>query len=608
MKKASWNRKALTTRLGIKAYFAHNCLYYAQPLTIAQFQLVTNLTWPALAGLTIVQTNQFTAQTVLAEVQLQELCLELDFDCQAVKEVNLYQIAQQVSQKCFHHQWRPKPPVVAVMGHVDHGKTTLLDTLRRSQLVANEPGQITQKMAAYQVLWKQQAITFLDTPGHKLFRLMRVQSSQVTDLIILLIAANEGVKAQTLEAIKHAQTHKVPLIVFLNKTDLPHLQIETIKTTLTKLHLTPTEWGGKTRYFQGMAKEQTTLAPLLDAIIAFRDHNQLRYCPTCLPQGTVLEAYQTGNELFNQILLQTGQLKPQMLLVTPTAQIAKVRTLLNDRQQSQHFLNAGTAAAVAGFPLLLPTGGQVYGFYDRELVEFINEYQTLLVSQRLFFNRKHPSAEQLWAVPAPQPPTNFMIKVDSKGSEAVLQPVLDEICQTNFYFKLIQISTGPITNQDLHLAVAAHAHLLLFNLPCPFAQKNRLKMHNLTVTTFALLHELIAFLTTFKELKAPQVELELLGEAKVIRLFRHSKLGLIAGCVVSKGTIKVSKTTVFHHYRKHQQLSTKLEIKSMQQERVELKQAQTNQEVGIIFKTNPPLAINDQLKQFKVVMTKACDE
>ncbi len=604
MKKRFWNRKELASRLAIKAYLAKRCLYYAQPLNLAQLQVVTGLDWTKLKTLTLVKNKKLSPQTILKETELHEICLELDFDCQAQPQLDLYTVAQNYFQTPHQHLWKPKPPVVTIMGHVDHGKTTLLDTLRHSQLVASEAGQITQKMAAYQLLWKTNPITLLDTPGHKLFRLMREQGSQVTDLIILVIAANEGVKAQTIEAIQHAKASQVPLIVFLNKVDLPHLQIEAIKTTLTKYNLTPREWGGTTPYFSGSATQAPTLAPLLDAIIAFRDQAKLRFCLKCLGQGTVLEAYQTRTGYWNQVLLTSGSLVPQTFLLANNGANAKLRLLQNDRHRQLSQVTAGMATALTGFATLLPTGTKLYAFPQRDIIDFINEYKTVLVSQKLFFNRQKPQLEHLWTEQPLLHPTNFIVKVDSKGSEATLRPVLDKLSLENLHFKLIKLATGPFTNQDFHLAITSHAHLLLFNLSLDPTFTTSLKMHSLTVRQFNLLHELIAFLTKFEKLNQVTTSLERLGEAKVIRVFDHSKLGSIAGCVVTEGSLKVSKTTVFHHFRNEKLLSDQLEIKSMQQERTQIKQAQTNQEIGIIFKTPATFALNDRLVQFNVLIKK----
>lgn len=607
MKKRFWNRKELAARLAIKAYLFNNCLYYAQPLSLTQFQIVTKMDWESLRQLVLVKKNAWTPKTVLQEAELEELCLELDFNLTKLETIDVYTLAQNFIQVQHEHKWTSKAPVVTIMGHVDHGKTTLLDTLRNSQLVANEAGKITQKMAAYQILWNQQPITFLDTPGHKLFRLMRAQGSQVTDLIILVIAANEGVKAQTLEAIHHAQANNVPLLVFLNKTDLPHLQIAAIKTLLTKHNLTPSEWGGSTLYFEGCALKYESLKPLLDAILKFRDQAKLRYCPDCLFQGTVLEAFQTRTGYWNQTLITSGKLLPQTFLIANNGRDAKLRIIKNEWNQQLKTGEAGTALFLAGFSHLLPTGTKLYAFPSRDMIDFINEYKTVLVSQKLFFNRKKPQLEHLWNEASDVAPTNFIIKVDSKGSEAVLRPLLDKLSLENHHFKLIKLATGPFTNQDFHLAITAHAHLLLFNLALATNLATNLKMHGLTVRSFNLLHELIAFVTKFEKLKAITTQLERIGEAKVIRVFAHSKLGSIAGCLVLNGTLKVSKTTVFHHFRNEKLLSDQLEIKSMQQERTQIKQAQTNQEIGLIFKTPATFALNDRLVQFNITTTKPAE-
>lgn len=604
-KKSIWNRKNLIKHLSIKAYLSDKHLYYGQFLSLNQFQLITNTSLDQLQATNALKKYQFSnPDQQLTENELQELCLELDFDFTPVETIDPYAIAQNFAQLNHTHKWVKRAPIITVMGHVDHGKTTLLDTLRNSELVRKEVGKITQKMAAYQINWKANPFTFIDTPGHKLFSLMRARGTQITDLVILVVAANEGVKQQTIEALQHAQVSQVPIIVFINKVDLPNPQIATIKTTLTKYNLTPLEWGGKTLYLEGSALQIKTLKPLLDALLKTSNEANLRYCSTCLGKGIVLEANQSRSGPLNQIICQAGSFHLQQHLVASNPfHYGKLR-IINQELQPVKSLFAGQTGGLIGISTLLKTSSTVYAFDDKAIIDVVSEIvaNSIAKNQNLTNNHRLIDQESLWNLPNNENdlPTNFMIKVDTKGTEAVLQTQIKMLKKSNPNFKVLSLATGPFTITDRHFAIASRANVILFNLPLNSKLNQDLKTHHLQVKSFNLLHELLEFCETFGQKTAPVDNLVKLGEAKVIRVFQHSKLGIIAGCMITSGEIKLVKSSVFHLFRNGKLLSENLQIKSMQKERDQIKSAKSNQEIGIIFKKPAEFVIGDQLIQWEI--------
>lgn len=602
-KKPTWNRQTFLKHLAIKAYLSDNNLYYAQLLTLAQFQLITNISLAQLKTIKWLQKAKFTDLNYqLTEKELQELCLEFDFDFTNVKTIDPYAIAQNYEQLNHTHKWIERAPIITVMGHVDHGKTTLLDTLRRSNLVRKEVGKITQKMAAYQINWKNSPLTFIDTPGHKLFSLMRARGSQITDLVILVVAANEGVKPQTIEALQHAQTSQVPIIVFINKIDLPNSQVETIKTTLTKHNLTPIEWGGKTLYLEGSAIKLTTLKPLLNAILTTSQALKLRYCQTCLGKAVVLEAKQSRSGPLNQIICQSGSFHLQQhLVVSNPFHYGKLR-IINQENQAIKTLFAGQTAGLIGIPSLLKTSSIIYAFNNKAIIDEVATSIANLNANQPINVRKSINHANLWNLSGDVTnlPTNFIIKVDTKGTEAVLQAQINHFNTTNSNLKIISLATGPFTTTDFHFAVASRANVILFNLPSSSQLQQDLKNHHLELKSFNLLHELLEFCETFGQKSELKNNLVKLGEAKIIRIFRHSKLGIIVGCMITSGEIKLIKSSTFHLYRNQSLITETLQIKSMQQERDQIKAAKVNQEIGIIFKKPVEFELNDRLIQWEI--------
>ena len=603
-----WDRKLLKAHLATQAYCQDHHLFYSQALTLQQLALLSQKSVATLQRLPAFQTQMLKqpATAKLSETLLQEMCLELNWDFTACKTISPLAIAQNHLQPQHTHQWNRRAPIVTVMGHVNHGKTTLLDTLRRSRLVQQEVGQITQKMGAYQVVWKQQPITFIDTPGHELFSLMRARGTQITDLVVLVVAANEGVQAQTIEALQHAQNSQAPLIVFLNKTDLPNLQISTIQEKLTKYNLTPTEWGGQTIYVQGSARRLSTLDPLLTAILEQATTRKLTYCSLCWGQAVVLEAHHDRQGAQHDIIVQKGGFRTGQFLATTTLS-GKLRLIRTDQGTTANQIHAGQAAAFFGLTGNLPTSQMIYAFPDRDMVQFLKSLQTTshhAPSPTSAMNTVvSPSSEQFWQpTSAANTLQHVLIKVDTKGTEAVLGSLVTRLSDTNAHLKLVRLATGPLTINDYHLALASRATVLLFGVSGAKDLLSSLKNHQLSYQHFHLLHELLLTLENLAQLPTTtkMVTVEV-GRAAIIRTFVHSKIGTIAGCTITKGQISMSSKLWFKHYRDQKLLADKLQIKSLEQEKMPIKKARANQEVGMIFKKYNDLKVGDELVQFELV-------
>lgn len=444
------------------------------------------------------------------------------------------------TERIQDEEGEPRPPVVTVMGHVDHGKTTLLDTLRRTAVAAQEAGGITQHIGAYRVHVQDRWITFIDTPGHEAFTAMRARGAQVTDIVVLVVAANEGVKPQTVEAINHAKAGGVPLIVAINKMDLPDANPDRVRRELSQHGLIPEEWGGDTIMVEISAKTGQNLDTLLEAIMLKAEEMDLRARHDGPAEGTVLEArLDRGKGPVATVLIQRGTLHQRDVFVCGTTW-GRVRAMYDEQGRRVKEAGPSTPVLIQGFQDLPHTGDRLEVVdYEHKAREIAQERQTLKREQvfrgeralRIKRMQEKIQSGEIKEIP-------FILKADALGSVEAIADALSRIEVRGVRPVLIHTGVGMVTEADVELADASHAHIIAFHTRPDSHARRLAEEKGIQIVSFRVIYELIQHVEkVIRSYVEPEFREVVLGKAEVRKVFKL-KVGTIAGCFVLEGTAR----------------------------------------------------------------------
>ena len=434
-----------------------------------------------------------------------------------------------------------RPPVVTIMGHVDHGKTSLLDAIRETSVVSGEAGGITQHIGAYQVKAKDRLITFIDTPGHEAFTEMRARGASVTDIVIIIVSAEDGVKPQTLEAIDHAKAAKVPIIVAINKMDLPNANPDRVLTELSEAGLTPEEWGVDTLVNRISAKTKLGIDDLLDNILLVADMIDLKANPNRYAMGSVIEARQDKNiGSVATILIQNGTLRLGDPVVVGT-NYGKVRTLKNDKGENIAKAGPSTPVEITGINELPVAGDRFMAFETEKEARKVSEERKLRAKEANT-NRSGMTLDDLFnKVKEGAKSVSVVLKTDVKGSEEAIKQSLSKINSHDVKVDVIRSGVGTITESDIVLANASNAIVIGFNVRPNNKTVNLAKEYGVDIRLHNVIYKIIEELeSAILGMLEPEYEEKVLGNAEVRQLFKFSKVGTIAGCMVIDGIIKAN--------------------------------------------------------------------
>lgn len=434
----------------------------------------------------------------------------------------------------------PRPPVVTVMGHVDHGKTTLLDTIRKTNVVATEHGGITQHIGAYTVNHNGKLITFIDTPGHEAFTKMRARGAQVTDIAVLVVAADDGVMPQTIEAIDHARAANVPIIVAINKIDKPEANPDLVKSQLAEKGLVPEEWGGDTIFVPVSAKLGTNIDELLEMILLVAEMKELKARRKGRATGTVIESkLEKGRGPLATLLIKKGELKLGDAIVCGTA-YGKVRAMFDDKGNRIKAAYPSMPVEVLGLSEVPVAGTEFYVVEDEKTARRIAEERALKMRVAENLRRKTITLEDLFerTKEGEIETLNIVVKADTQGSLEAVKKALLDIKVEDVKLKIIHEGVGGITEADVMLAAASNAIVIGFNVRPDTKAKEAAQAEKIDVRTYRVIYDLV------DEMKAalagmlkPEFVEEELGQAEVRAVFRVPKVGKVAGCYVTQGRI-----------------------------------------------------------------------
>ncbi len=434
---------------------------------------------------------------------------------------------------------KERPPVVTIMGHVDHGKTTLLDTIRKTHVASNEAGGITQAIGAYSVKCKEKLITFIDTPGHAAFTEMRARGASITDIVVIIVAADDGIMPQTKEAIDHAKAAGVPIIVAINKIDKPEANIDKIMSGLVENGLTPEEWGGDIIVNKISAKTGEGINELLENILLVAEMQEYKANPSRYATGAVIEA-KKDNKVGSVVtlLIQNGTLRLGDPIVVGTA-FGKVRTLKNDLGQNIVEALPATPVEVTGISEVPSAGDKFMAFESEKQAKQIAEERKLRnktqqsnlggMSLEDLFNKIKEGIKEIKVV----------LKADVNGSLEAVKNSLEKIEVEGVKVTIIRAAVGAITESDVVLASASNAIIIGFNVRGNNKTIETAKQYGITIKTYDIIYKVVEDMeNAMKGMLEPEYEEKITGTLEIRQIFKFSKIGLIAGCHVTNGTIK----------------------------------------------------------------------
>lgn len=445
---------------------------------------------------------------------------------------------KKIIQKETGKNLKKRPPVIVVMGHVDHGKTKLLDAIRKTDIVAQESGGITQHIGAYQIEKSDALLTFIDTPGHEAFTTMRTRGSRVADLAILIVAADDGVQPQTVEALRIIKNEQLPMVVAINKIDKPEANIEKVKKELANQNIIPEEWGGKTIFLPISAKSGEGIDKLIDILLLLAETEEEKLLTDWerLPAGTVIESHMDKSEgIVATILIQAGVLGIGNIVSIDNAYYGKIRVMKNHLNKNIDKAQPGTPVKVVGLKAM-PSVGDIIEIKEKMLGL---ERKIKTVSREQIATPTIASQDDNEEEDSETPGLKLILKTDTLGSaEAILETLAKLNLPTKFKIDIIHKGLGNINEDDLNRAKAAQAVIIGFHVQLPTALTEHVKIDDIEVKIFKIIYELIDFLkekiTTLAE---PTYKRKELGAIKILKIFKQTKAGQIIGGLITKGEI-----------------------------------------------------------------------
>ncbi len=493
-----------------------------------------------------------------------------------------------------------RPPIVTIMGHVDHGKTTLLDYIRHTHVVTQEFGGITQHIGAYQTMYNGELITFIDTPGHAAFTEMRARGASVTDIVIIIVAADDGVMPQTKEAIDHAKAANVPIIVAVNKIDKKDANIDRVLTEMNEAGITPEAWGGDTPFINISAHTGEGIDLLLETILTVAELENLRANPNRYASGAVIESRVDKNVGgVASFLIQNGTLRIGDPIVVGTS-YAKVRTMKNDRGESIAQAGPSTPVEITGLTKNPSAGDKFMAFETEAEAKSIAEKRERLVKLNEG-KQKGVSLDDLFNnINAGDKEINVLLKADVRGSEEAVRSSLEKITTKDVKVNVIRSGIGAISESDVILASASNAIIIGFNVVASTNAKELAKDKNIEIRLYTIIYKLVEDVeSAINGLLDPVYEEKVLGSAEIRKIFKFSKIGNIAGVYVTDGLIK--SNALARVIRDGIIIASDDSIKSLQREKDSVKEVKKGYECGITLEKFNDFKEGDIIEAYEMI-------
>ena len=491
-----------------------------------------------------------------------------------------------------------RPPVVTIMGHVDHGKTSLLDYIRNTHVVSKEAGGITQAIGAYQVEINGNKITFIDTPGHAAFTEMRARGAKITDIVVIIVAADDGVMPQTKEAIDHSKSAKVPIIVAINKIDKTTANVDKIMSEMSEYGLTPEEWGGDTIFVKLSAHTGENVDLLLENIIALAEMEELKANPKRYAVGTVIESKLDKNKgVTASLLINNGTLRLGDPIVVGST-FGKVRTLKDCNGKDLTSAEPSMPVEITGLNEVPVAGDKFMAFESEKTARSVAEKRSVLEKEKKF-TKKAVSLEDLFErIESGHKEINVVLKTDVKGSEEAVKNALEKINVEGVKVTVIRSGVGTITESDVVLASASNAIIIGFNVVPSSKTKEAAKNYNVDIRLYNIIYKLVEEIeSAMKGMLDPEYEEVTTGEAEIRQIFKFSKVGNIAGVHVTSGVVKNNSECKLI---RDGVIITTTKIKSLQREKDQVKEVKSGFDCGITLENYTDIKVGDTILTFEM--------
>lgn len=516
---------------------------FTRSLTVGELAKELNINASDIIKKLFLQKKLVTINQYLDDETIGEICLEFGYDFKKEEIINEEDFEKaQIEDK--EEDLQDRPPVVTVMGHVDHGKTTLIDAIRNSNLAANEVGGISQEIGAYQKVFNGKKITFIDTPGHEAFSAMRSRGASVTDIVVLVVAADDGVMPQTIEAIDHAKAAGVPIIVAINKIDVPGANPEKVLNELMQHDVIAEKFGGDVLTCEISAKKKLGINDLLEDILLQAEMLQLRANPKRYAIGTVLEAeLDKGEGPKATLLVQNGTLYNNDYVVVGTT-YGKIRRMTNEFKQVIKEVGPGTPCSVIGLSEVPLAGDRFMAFPTEKQAKDIAEKRKLKkVQEERAASNGVSSLDDLYSKisEGQLAQINIVLKTDSTGSAEAVKGALEKLNNEQVKVNVIRAAAGAITESDILLASASDAIIYGFNVRPSAMIRKKAEEEKVEIRLHRIIYALTEEMEDAIKGKMKKEEIEVvIGQAEVRNIFKISKVGEIAGCMVTDGVIKIN--------------------------------------------------------------------
>ncbi len=524
---------------------------------------------------------------ILDDEQIAELAINNGFEFEKVDDVSEVNVVSKINTLLDNYEWSDdveitkRPPVITIMGHVDHGKTTLLDTIRKSRLTAKEAGGITQTIGAYQIENNGNKLTFIDTPGHEAFTEMRANGSKVTDIVIIVVAADDSIMPQTRESIDHAKAAGVPIIVAVNKMDAPGADIEKVKTDLTQLEVIPEDWGGDIPFMPISALKGEGIEELIETVMLTSEMLELKSPENVLGAGSVIESNvhkQRGNLV--SVIVQYGTLKIGDTVIMDDF-TGTVKAMHDDNGKQVQAATPGTPVEIYGIGNAPLVGSKFVVTKEKDAQKIADATHEARLNQLRSGSKK--SAADLFAqLSNSKKAFNVIVKADALGVLEAISAKVANLQTDDIEVKIVRKDVGEITTTDVTLAEASNASIYTFNVKTSQQIQALTKNKQVPVNEFDIIYKLFEDIENkINGLTEDRFEEKYLGRADVLQLFSFSKVGTIAGSRVTDGVIKRNSLI---DIERDGEIIFSGEIESLRVEKDQIKEVATGRECGIVIK------------------------
>lgn len=576
---------------------ANNVVLYKDKMTVKDLALALNVSNTDLIKKMFNMGLMININSSISFEDAEVICMEYKKELKKESSVDIsnfeeYEIIDKESDLV------PRAPVVTIMGHVDHGKTSLLDYIRNAHVASGEAGGITQVIGAYQVEINGNKITFIDTPGHAAFTEMRARGAKITDIVVIIVAADDGVMPQTKEAIDHAKSANVPIIVAINKIDKTTANVDKIMSEMSEYGLTPEEWGGDTIFVKLSAHTGENVDLLLESILALAEMEDLKANPKRYASGTVIESKLDKNKgVTASLLINNGTLRLGDPVVVGSS-FGKVRTLKDSNGNDLISALPSTPVEITGLNVVPVAGDKFMAFETEKEARSIAEKRANAEKEKKY-TKKAVSLEDLFErIESGHKEINIVLKTDVKGSEEAVKNALEKINVEGVKVTVIRSGVGTITESDVVLASASNAIIIGFNVVPSAKTKEAAKNYEVDIRLYNIIYKLVEEIeSAMKGMLDPTYEEVTTGEAEIRQIFKFSKVGNIAGVHVTSGVIKNNSECKLI---RDGVIITTSKIGSLQREKDQVKEVKSGYDCGLTIENYSDIKVGDTIIAFEM--------